>query len=217
MSEKIKKVLIIGNNYGVESMFRTKRDKYLVLLDDNKVEPDLLVFTGGADINPKLYGEEPLKETSFSQSRDAEDLEYWNLYPATPKVGICRGGQFLNVMSGGSMWQHVDQHGQNHMIHNLLHVPPINEQQLMVTSTHHQMMVAGPEGEVLAIAVDHMNRKRGLANVYKSYIGRKRPEYDTEVVWYPKTDSLCFQPHPEYHNFPEMREYFFKLLNHFFG
>lgn len=212
-----KKVVIVGNNYGVANMFKSRKDLFTVLLDDKKTEPDLLVFTGGADINPKLYGEEALKETSYSQSRDAEDLEYWNLYPATPKVGICRGGQFLNVMSGGSMWQHVDQHGRDHLMHNLLQLPTITDKQLMVTSTHHQMMVAGPEGEVIAIATDHNDKKRGLSQVYKSYIGRKRPNYDTEVVWYPKTSSLCFQPHPEYNVFPEMREYFFKLVNHFFG
>lgn len=211
---KPKKVLVVDNQYGVVNMFKGNKD-FIVLIDDKNVEPDLLVFTGGADINPKLYGEEPIKGTRFDKTRDAIDLEYWNLYPATPKVGICRGGQFLNVMSGGSMWQNVNNHTSSHLLHNLLQVPGISERSLMVTSSHHQMMVAGPEGEVIGITTDHTKTK-GLADKYESYIGRAKPKYDTEVVWYPKTLSLAFQPHPEYNNHPEMRDYFFKLVNYFF-
>lgn len=218
MSKAIKKVYIVGKgmNYGIAEMFKKHKDKFFVLMDDRTSIPDLVVFTGGADINPKMYGEEAIRGTNFSQSRDAEDLEAWNAYPATPKVGICRGGQFLNVMSGGSMWQNVDNHTQDHLIHNLLNLPNIPEKSLMVTSTHHQMMVPGPEGEVIAIATSHTDKMKGIATKYESYIGRVRPKFDTEVVWYPKTHSLAYQPHPEYNSHPENREYFFKLVNYFF-
>lgn len=213
---KIKKVLVIDNQYGVVQMFKQKKEDFRVLIDDEKEEPDLLVFTGGADINPKLYGEEAIKGTHSNKTRDDQDLEYWNLYPAVPKVGICRGAQFLNVMSGGSMWQNVNNHGSSHLMHNLLHIPGIEDRSLMVSSTHHQMMVPGPEGEILGIALRY-DRKEGLATKYESYIGRQKPKFDTEVMWYPKNSSLCFQPHPEYNQHPECREYFFKLVNHFFN
>jgi GMP synthase-like glutamine amidotransferase len=213
---KIRKILVVDNQYGVCQLFKEYSDKYYVMIDDKKLEPDLLVFTGGADINPKIYGEEPIRGTHFNRARDAIDLEYWNLYPATPKVGICRGGQFLNCMSGGSMWQNVDNHGSSHLLHNLLSVPGIPEKSLMVTSTHHQMMVAGPEGIVIGIALS-MDKKSGIAKKYESYVGRAKPKYDTEVVWYPQTQSLCFQPHPEYKQHTECRDYFFKLINHFFN
>lgn len=216
VSQKVKKVVVVDPQYGVTEMFRERRDKFFVMLDDRKEEPDLLVFTGGADINPKLYGEEAIQGTRFNSTRDSVDLEYWNLYPAVPKVGICRGAQFLNVMSGGSLWQDVDNHGSAHLMHNLLHVPGIEEKSLMVTSTHHQMMIASPDGEVIGITTS-FNRQKGISDKHRSYVGRTKPKYDTEVVWYPKTMCLCTQFHPEYNQHPEMRDYFFKLVNYFFN
>lgn len=213
------KVYVVGHNYGVEQMFSANANKnYRCLISDEHDEPDLVVFTGGEDINPKLYGEEPLRETRFNNVRDGVDIEHWKLYTTTPKVGICRGGQFLNVMSGGAMWQHVTEHGSPHLVHNLLQIPGIEEKSLMMTSTHHQMMIPGKEGEVIALAKDHKyGQKKGISNEYRSFLGRDKPEFDTEVVWYPKTNALCFQPHPEYNSYLEGRGYFFKLLNHFFG
>ncbi len=85
-------VLVIGNNYGVCQMFRSRRGnrEYHVLLGE-ETKPDLVVFTGGEDINPALYGETCLVSTIFSANRDKEDLTAWNKYRDTPKVGICRG------------------------------------------------------------------------------------------------------------------------------
>lgn len=212
-----KNVKIINHQYNVAGMFRAENGYKCIAMSDDNTTPDLVVFTGGHDLNPKLYGEEPLRETRFNNMRDNEDLEAWNKYKDIPKVGICRGGQFLNVMSGGAMWQHVTGHGGAHLMHNLLIVPGIEEQSLMVTSTHHQMMIPGEKGFVLGIALDNVNKNKGLATEYRSFLKRDKPRFDTEVVWYPETKSLCFQPHPEYNSHSEMRKYFFKLLNHFFN
>lgn len=213
-----KKVLVVGNQYGVTELFRLKAANFQVLIDDEKESPDLLVFTGGQDISTKFYGQEKLPETqSPSRYRDDQDLEYWNLYPELPKIGICRGAQFLNVMSGGSLWQHVNNHGSSHLIHNLLLTPEISERSLMVSSMHHQMMIPGADGEVLAIATSHRPLdKKGIATVYKSPVRTDTPEYDVEIVWYPKTKCLCIQSHPEYRDHEEERKYFFKLVKHFF-
>lgn len=212
-----KKVMVVSSGFGIGKMFKDSED--FEVSYDSATKPDLVVFTGGADINPQLYGESPIPGTHFTQSRDDQDLEAFKKYTKVPKVGICRGGQFLNVMSGGSMWQDVNNHavGRGHYIYNLLRIPGIEEQKLMVTSTHHQMMIAGDEGEVIAIAKSHDYGDKGIATYYKSANKEKEPpKFDTEVVWYPYTNSLCYQPHPEYELYPENKEYFFKLLNHFF-
>lgn len=212
------KVLVVGGNFGIECMFRENNNKKYIILDDQDKEPDLVCFTGGADVNPQLYGEMAIQETSYDQRRDDEDIRMWQKWPDKPKVGICRGGQFSNVMSGGSMWQHVTNHGESHLIHNLLQIPGIEQTSLMVTSTHHQMMIPGKDGHVIAIAKSQkFGENKGRSDVYKSYLGRKRPDFDTEVVWYPETKALCYQPHPEYRQHPENKEYFFKLLDHFHG
>lgn len=214
-----KKVWVVNHQYGVARMFR-EREGYKVLPFEigKDTIPDLVVFTGGADVNPQLYAEEPLRETHCDLTRDKEDIEAYKRFFDIPKVGICRGGQFLNVMSGGEMWQHVNNHGASHLMHNLLVIPGIEEKSMMVTSTHHQMMIAGNQGFVIGIAKNHENGSKGLATEYRSFKKRDRPDFDTEVVWYPETKSLCFQPHPEFgtNNSSEMREYFFKLVDHFF-
>ena len=69
---------------------------------------DGLLLTGGVDVNPRLYGEEPLPECAQIQSiRD--ELEYKLLDRALkedmPVLGICRGSQLLNVFLGGTLYQ----------------------------------------------------------------------------------------------------------------
>lgn len=69
---------------------------------------DGLLLTGGADIQPKLYGEEPIAECGPTQPiRD--ELEYRLLDKALeedmPVLGVCRGSQMLNVFLGGSLYQ----------------------------------------------------------------------------------------------------------------
>ena len=67
-----------------------------------------LVLTGGADLSPKSYGEEALKDAW----RGDRDRDRWEmaLYHAAirqgrPVLGICRGAQLINVAEGGSLWQ----------------------------------------------------------------------------------------------------------------
>ena len=210
MSVVFRNVHIVGNNLQVATMF-LKRPEYRLFSVTRDEKPDLVVWTGGADVNPKLYGEDVLQETFISDYRDREDIAAWEQWGDIPKVGICRGAQFLNVMSGGALWQDVTSHGRDHKILNLLHVPEILEGSLMVTSTHHQMMIPGPKGEVIAIA---MENGQGLSKHYISGKARDKPRFDTEVMWYPESRSLCCQFHPEYKGLPGMEKYFFNLIDY---
>lgn len=189
-------------------------DFQAVKKDDDK---DLLVFAGGPDVNPALYGENRNPTSSISQRRDEIDIEAFESHKDHPKVGICRGGQFLNVKSGGAMFQHVDNHGRDHLVYNLLDLPGV-EKAVRCTSTHHQMMIPSNKGTVIGLARDSdITHRKGLSNTYvtEKVGGRPKPIFDTEVIWYRETNSLCFQPHPE--NLLEpCQNYFFALLEHFF-
>lgn len=71
---------------------------------------DGLVLTGGEDLDPSMYGEDPVPETyGFDAGVDAWEVA---LYRAAvrldrPVLAICRGHQLLNVAHGGSLDQHI--------------------------------------------------------------------------------------------------------------
>lgn len=169
---------------------------------------DFFVFTGGADINPKLYGESPIKGVFFSSPRDEEDISNYKYGYGTGKflVGICRGAQFLNVMKGGSLWQDVDGHTKDHDIKDCISGEIIGP----VTSTHHQMMRIGTNARVIAKAAQSQIIRNESCRVNK--VGNKNDWEDPEVVAY--YGALCFQPHPEYRGEAGLttRGYFFQVF-----
>ena len=73
---------------------------------------DGVLLSGGADIEPARYGEEPDGRGDYEPERDA--LEMTLLEGARergiPVLGICRGLQVINVAAGGSLHQHVEAH-----------------------------------------------------------------------------------------------------------
>lgn len=69
---------------------------------------DGLLVTGGDDLQPQLYGEEPgWGQGSFSPERDELDLTCTQTVHGLgkPILGICRGIQSINVCFGGSLYQ----------------------------------------------------------------------------------------------------------------
>lgn len=215
-----KRVLVVNGFNAIFSLFQNRG--YEVLqpfeLKRRDVEPDLVCFTGGADVSPSLYGEEILPKTRIDTERDKVETKVFETYKNIPKVGICRGGQLLNVLSGGRLWQHVNNHSGSHKCINLVRIPntALSMKEILVTSTHHQMMRAGEKGVVIGISVAG-NADRGLATEYLTASEDKtHPRYDTEIVWYPETMSLCFQPHPEYNQASDCTNYFHGLIDHFF-
>jgi putative glutamine amidotransferase len=76
---------------------------------------DGLMLTGGTDVDPGIYGEEPHPETQAFQ-RDRDEFEVALALRAIerdmPVLGICRGMQVLNVAHGGTLLQHLpESHG----------------------------------------------------------------------------------------------------------
>src|SRR5688572_11094380 len=100
---------------------------------------DIVCFVGGEDLTPALYKEQyyhPLTHNNLD--RDIREKTIYESIPKyKPKVGICRGGQFLNVMNDGSMLQHIEGH------RNTLHKTYIHESAdySLLNSDHHQAML----------------------------------------------------------------------------
>jgi len=71
---------------------------------------DGLVVSGGADVDPHQYGEEPHPRTAlWRPDRDAWELALLTSAAAAnlPTLGVCRGMQVMAVAAGGTLEQHT--------------------------------------------------------------------------------------------------------------
>ena len=69
---------------------------------DSPEKADIIVFSGGADINPALYNCERHHSTYYSERRDALEVGCFNsLSKNQTVIGICRGAQLVTALNGG--------------------------------------------------------------------------------------------------------------------
>jgi putative glutamine amidotransferase len=120
---------------------------------------DGLLLTGGRDLDPAAYGEEPHPANDpVNPERTASDLALARLAVERrlPILGTCLGLQTLNVALGGTLWQDVPSQRPSDVVHRrpvaehalLAHAVDVVEGSLLhrivgrvridVNSTHHQ-------------------------------------------------------------------------------
>lgn len=156
---------------------------------DNIQSQDVVLFDGGTDINPHIYGENlhPFSDLPDYGRDDFERLMFRRAQgSAAACIGICRGAQFLCAVSGGKLIQDVSGHRNNN--HDLI---TDDGRKMTAAADHHQMMY--PDGvfhKLLAWAT-------GIGESNCEY-GKQVPELEPEIIWIPDTKSLCIQPHPEW-------------------
>lgn len=174
-----------------------RRWGYTVVDDISKAS--VVQFTGGSDVSPHLYGETMHPATTSNRQRDDKCMVLFSyaVRNKIPMAGICRGGQFLNVMNGGSMHQHCDGHAIRGT-----HKATIRESGLIVdvTSTHHQIMRPSKGGIILMDSLPLGTYKEGMTSDKEGVfsVTDRKDEDDVEAVYYENTNSLCYQPHPEW-------------------
>jgi putative glutamine amidotransferase len=81
-----------------------------------------LLLSGGADINPQLYGEAPHPTYQRAEGgRDGFEVEVIRLALERdlPTLAICRGMQVLNVVCGGSLWQDLPSQRPSGVAHRV--------------------------------------------------------------------------------------------------
>lgn len=144
------------------------------LEDDEAVEAllsraDGLLITGGADVAPDEYGQQPLPQLGGLEPRrdrlDRVAVRYMLGHPELPVIGVCRGIQAMAVFAGGALIQDIPsqvtgavQHSQKapgwYGIHELsiesgsLLAKVTKRTKAMANSYHHQAVANLPEGFV---------------------------------------------------------------------
>ena len=81
-------------------------------IDETLDALDGLLFSGGSDLDPKIYGQETHAETNgVVPERDRAEIALLQaaLERDMPVLAVCRGSQVLNVARGGDLVQHLPE------------------------------------------------------------------------------------------------------------
>lgn len=178
---------------------------------DTIEEADLVIFSGGSDVEPLLYGEKNETRhpsTYYNIERDNADMKIYlqARSQGTPIMGVCRGAQFLHVMNGGKLYQHIEGHNGGHKAFALREKLLIEN----VSSVHHQSCVFQKDMEVLLTANQSSVR----------YFDKDRKDtsakIDVEAFYYRDTGCFGVQGHPEYSGFNKFSIWCLEQLNNLF-
>jgi putative glutamine amidotransferase len=73
---------------------------------------DGLLLSGGADMDPERYGQPNRGSVDIEPERDQLEVAAWAAAATrnVPILGVCRGFQAINVLSGGTLLQDVGGH-----------------------------------------------------------------------------------------------------------
>ena len=159
------------------------------LLDTAPEEIALVVFTGGEDVSPSIYGEVKHPQSYCNPNRDKFESAVFDkaVELKLPIAGICRGAQLICAKSGGKLAQHITGHGRNH------NLTTNDGRTIFVSSTHHQMQLPPENAIPLAWSTDKLSKQyEGPNGVLYT------PDKEHDCVYYPNTHALGMQYHPEY-------------------
>lgn len=157
-----------------------------------------LLFTGGHDVSPERYLEQPLEGLlSCCEKRDSMEgvVLRGAIKENIPVLGICRGIQFINAALGGTLYQDLPLQHPSEIEHhqcapydvpvhdaNILPDSPLHHllgsRRIPVNSYHHQAVKKlAPDLQVMAVSTDGI----------------------VEAVWMPSHRFLwAVQWHPEF-------------------
>lgn len=157
---------------------------------------DAIVISGGYDVNPLCYGEEPTeKQTFIFPERDEYELKAvkYAVELKKPILGICRGCQIINVLYGGTLYQDLSQiegwyvkHVQSAKREVASHSAIVNEntklhsmlgREVMINSYHHQAIKKVADGFVVSARA-----KDGVVEA----IEKAGDEFIVGVQWHPE-------------------------------
>lgn len=186
-------ILVVGNKmYGEPLEDHHEIVSSLKHLAHHPEKISLVLFTGGEDVHPKFYnGGNDTRFCATNENRDLYERQIFNLcrHHDIKMTGICRGFQFLNVMSGGFMYQHITGHtGMQHDAYF-----SCDGKTRPVTTTHHQL-VGLPSS---AIPIAWASPKRSKVYIGPHAYSVPAPDHEMEAAIFPHSNAMGVQYHPE--------------------
>ena len=188
--KKTIKVYVVGPSTGYSRFIKNRE------LVNNMEYAQVVLFTGGEDINPRLYNKPAHHSVYYSDRRDKMEVAaFEKIKPGQIAVGVCRGVQLFCALYGGILVQDCDRHcgcGR--------HTITDGTREFTVTSIHHQMQYPYdlPNGDY-----EVLFWSEGRSTYYKGdgIDAKKIREFgEPEVTVYHRPGMpLCFgvQGHPE--------------------
>lgn len=182
-------------NGGIPYIIPMNREQEVIKEQIERV--DGLILSGGHDVAPRYYNEEPYKDLGeILPERDEFDFKLVEFAKKRnlPILGICRGCQILNIYYGGSLFQDLNLKNGADIKHNQVKFPSMashsvdlvdgtklkkifKEESLMVNSFHHQIIdKVSPSFQISAYSKD------GVVEA----IENPAYEYMIGVQWHPE-------------------------------
>lgn len=118
--------IVMGGGLPVIPPFLTEEDAELLMQ-----QADGLMMTGGADVDPALYGEEKMECCgTIEYDRDKSDpaLLKAALKYKKPVLCICRGCQLANVYFGGTLYQDIPTQRPSDVKHSVYVYPDFKQE-----------------------------------------------------------------------------------------
>lgn len=166
-------------------------------------DADAIVFAGGVDPDPALYGEAVAGEfeipVEVDAARDALEIPLARDAPAAgvPVLGVCRGAQVLNVASGGTLYQDLSRRDLDGTAHYQSRwSPPLPDgaaHSVRVEPTSRLAAIVG--AAEIAVNTFHHQALRDVAPGWR-VVGRA-PDGVVEAIDRPRSFALGVQWHPE--------------------
>lgn len=187
-------------------------------LEENEFEQikgffDGWLFTGGHDVNPKVYCEKVSEKCgTFNDDRDKLERMVFNSAMAEdkPVLGICRGIQIINAFMGGTLYQDLDSERKSSVEHHM--VPPYDRKQHSVSIVNNTPLFDLLNKDEIGVNSYHHQAIKKLSNGLQAMAVSE--DGLVEAVYSPDKSFLwAVQWHPEFSYMTDDNS--MKILNSF--
>lgn len=184
----MKKVFVVGGQLNYAKWIKNHT------IVENIEDADIIMFTGGEDVDPSLYNSRKHPTTYSNLERDlAEKAAFEKVRSDQLCVGVCRGSQLLCCLNGGKLIQNCNNHA-TYGTHPI--ISKTTGERYEITSTHHQMQYPFKLNSSCYKILYYASRR---SEFYEGD-GIDEPSCEPEVVIYTfpnKPKCLAIQGHPE--------------------